>query len=101
MSIVNTQAISLPTYRAEDHTRDGLNVTLLAVLTVDKNGFGGGQSYAVYIGAAHLPMPGKNMDLYHIARDDAAAWIARSGAKQTYRKALQYFPGLTESEYRV
>lgn len=100
MDVVNTQAIALPTYQSGNGKaslyENGLQVTLLAVLTQGTAG-----DYAVYVGAAHLPIPGKNMDLYHIARNDAAAWIAHMGTKQTYLKAIQFFPGLEKSEYRI
>lgn len=110
MRILNTRCETYPLVNG------ATPVTLIAVLT---QGYAGVIAYdrnhertdqvsregltdiAVYVGTVNLPIPGKNMDLYHIAREDAANWIAHNGVKQTFSDARRYFPGLKESEYRA
>lgn len=88
MKILNTYHVPVPV-RA-----NAKDAGFLAVLTQ-----GAGTDQAVYIGI----VGDLNIDSpdYESARDDAADWIAYRGLKQTYRKALAYFPTLKESDYRA
>jgi hypothetical protein len=60
---------------------------------------------AVYIGIVKLPWvvpdDGPEREAYDQARKEAADWVARTGAKQSYKKALAFFPSLKEEHYRA
>lgn len=88
MKILNTYHVGVPT------RDDAAGAIFLAVLTT-----GAADDRAVYIGIVALP--DTDSSDYSGARVSAANWIAHHGTKQSYRKALAYFPNLVESEYRA
>lgn len=82
--IVNSYAPAIP-------CRTPLRTTILAVL-VHKDA-----SHAVYIGIVKAD----DVAEFGPRRDAAAKWVAAHGLKQTYHRALNYFPGLDEAKYRA
>lgn len=72
MEIINKQIFNFP---AQGCTDDG--PSLMAVLTEDDHGL-----FAVYVGYG------------------SPNWIAANGAKETYKRALYYFPMLKKEHYR-
>lgn len=92
MKIVNTAHLSLPTQR-------NVNGSLLAVLT---NGGAESGDMAVYVGIVNLDVDSfDEYPDYDAARELAANWVAHSGVKLTFKKACEYFSGLSESDYRA
>lgn len=78
MKIVNDYMPVIPDYSGTS--------TLLAVCTLDHVGY-----YAVYIGI--VPVTDKD-------RRKLAEWVMYNGVKQSYEKAIQYFPALPREQYR-
>lgn len=80
MNIVNTVRKPYPEFDDEGNYQGNREVT--AVLTEDVN-----KQCAVYVGFAPRTEEGKKA-------------VARSGSKQTFRQAKQWFPHLTKKQYR-
>lgn len=94
MKIVNTMHISYPTQR-------DVNGSLLAVL-VESELPEIGISMAVHLGIVNLDADSfDEYGDYDKAREAAAYWVAHSGIKLTFLKARQYFPEISESDYRA
>ena len=72
--------------------QEGVEGYLVVALTTGATG----RDYAVYIGVARLE-DATDED----QRAQAAEWVAHSGTKLTYAKALNYFPNLDEGRYRA
>jgi hypothetical protein len=89
MNVINTYHVAVP---AQSSVKAA---SFLAVLTTDDAGL-----YAVYIGITHLNDPDMSGAEYRKAHDKAGQWVAHNGLKQSYKKALAYFPDLAPSEYR-
>lgn len=85
MHVVNTYVPGIPS-QAE-------GIYFMAVLT---SGDETQQDYAVYIGLVGLTDVCSEEQ-----RDRAAHWVAFNGTKQSYSKALAYFPSLDEEKYRA
>ena len=83
MNIVNTSLSGIARQR-------GCNADILTILTI-----GTANDFAVYQGLVTLINPD-----CHSKRMSAAHWVARSGTKLPYRKAIQHFSELKREEYR-
>lgn len=89
--IVNTYHVGYPDL-------DGAGVSFLAVLTRDSTG-----QAAVYSGMVLLPDAGReeHAEQYSVARAAKARLVMARGLKEPYRRAVTFFPALTEREYRA
>lgn len=87
MNVVSTYHLGIP-------SRDGKSA-MLAVCVHDPLP----NKFAVYLGIVQLPSL-DNQAAYNKAREQAAQWVAFNGVKQSYQKALAYFPGLKAEDYR-
>ena len=91
MRLINTYHVPVPV-RA-----NAQGAAFLAVLTVGATG----KDYAVYIGIIGDLKADCLDSEYENIRFSGAAWVMNHGAKVSYRKALAYFPDLSESDYRA
>lgn len=87
MNVINTYHVGYPDIHA-------LGAGFLVVLTRGNDG-----THAVYSGIVYLPAAGS--EEYDAARELAAKQVARHGSKESYQRAVTFYPGLKREEYRA
>lgn len=87
MTVVNTYHVGYPDL-------DDLGAAFLTVLTRDERG-----QYSVYSGVVKLPDPVHEQE-YKIARTLAAERVALRGNKESWHRAITFYPDVPKEEYR-